>query len=69
MRVTDQAMTQEHECRCSTLPVEWERCGKTTKATWSPGCDSRMLESALRHLGLKDRAAFIDWAASQMPQD
>lgn len=51
-----------------TLPTAWPKCGQSTKATWSPGCDGRTLDAALIHLGFGKRLEFIEWAASQ-PRD
>jgi predicted RNase H-like nuclease len=58
---------QPHECRCATLPASWPKCGRSTKSVWSPGCDGRSLDAALRHLGFGSRTEFIEWAAQSPP--
>jgi len=60
-------MPDEHECQCTTPPANWGRCGDTTQATWSTGCDGTMQERAREHLGFRARLDFIKWAAAQPP--
>jgi len=52
------------ECRCASLPSGWHKCGQLTTSTWSPGCDSRAMDEALRKLGFGSREDFIGWVAS-----
>lgn len=58
-------MPTERDCRCATLPGSWPKCGQQTQATWSPGCDGRALDAAIRHLGFGTRLEFVEWAASR----
>lgn len=63
----DCPMAEEHDCRCASLPEAWPRCGQRTQATWSPGCDGRAVDAALRHLGFETRLQFVELAVTGDP--
>jgi len=60
-------MTNEHPSKGTELPTDSDRCGQSTQATWSTGCDGTMQEEARHHLGFPTRLACIEWAAQQAP--
>lgn len=53
----------EIECRCATLPTGWPKCGRLTSSAWSPGCDARAGDEAIKRLGFTSRDDFVDWVA------
>jgi len=60
-------MTTDHDCRCAALPDGWPKCGQRTQVTWSPGCDGRSVDAAIKHLGFMTRLEFVDWAVGREP--
>jgi len=54
----------EIECRCTSLPTGWPKCGQVTTSGWSPGCDGRALDEAITRLGFACRDDFVVWVVS-----